>query len=83
MSDDKGAGAPSESPPPYEEGEGNDTDYIPPAPKALNDIVNADAEDEALQRYKAALLGNAASGDGQAIVAFPDDARQVIVTKLW
>jgi len=31
--------------------------YKPPAEKALNDIVNQDTDDEALKRYKEALLG--------------------------
>ena len=31
--------------------------YKPPAEKALNDIINQDTEDEALQKYKQALLG--------------------------
>ncbi|GFN89080.1 rho GDP-dissociation inhibitor 1 [Plakobranchus ocellatus] len=34
--------------------------YKPPAPKALDEIVNQDAEDESLVKYKEALLGTAA-----------------------
>ena len=65
MSDEKGA-----------EGETQITDedvvdndnpeYKPPAPKALTEIISADQEDEALQRYKAQLLGNAAAGGATA-----------------
>ena len=50
--------------------------------KALTEIIAADTEDESLQRYKAALLGNAASGN-TGIVVLPDDPRNVIVKKIW
>jgi hypothetical protein len=59
-----------------------DEGYVAPAPKALNEIIAADTEDESLQRYKAALLGSAASGD-TGIVVKPDDPRNVIVQKIW
>merc|ERR1712156_1154549 len=39
-------------------------------------------QDESLQRYKAALLGSAASGN-TGIVVLPDDPRNVIVQKIW
>ncbi len=32
--------------------------YRPPAEKSIDDIVKTDGEDEALQKYKEALLGN-------------------------
>ena len=36
--------------------------YKPPAEKKLEDIVNQDVEDESLQKYKEALLGEGAVG---------------------
>lgn len=57
------------------------TGYKPPAEKSLAEIVNADAEDESLVRYKQALLGEAAGGDN-ALIVVPDDPRRVIVQKL-
>lgn len=54
--------------------------YQPPAEKSLNEIINQDTEDDALARYKAALLGDAAGGD--TVVVYPDDNRHVIVEKL-
>ena len=36
--------------------------YQPPAQKTLDEIVSADAEDEALVKYKATLLAGATSG---------------------
>lgn len=74
--EDNGAIATSESPLPDEPG------YVAPAPKALTEIINADTEDESLQRYKAALLGNAASAS-TGLVVFPDDPRNVIVKRIW
>ena len=35
----------------------NDINYKPPAEKKLDDILSQDKDDEALERYKAALLG--------------------------
>ena len=60
----------------------NEPGYVAPAPKALTEIIAADTEDESLQRYKAALLGNAAATN-TGIVVFPDDPRNVIVQKIW
>lgn len=83
MSEDTGAVAPSESPIPDEDlVDSSNTEYQAPAPKALNDILEADTEDESLQRYKAALLGNAASAN-TGIVVLPDDPRNVIVQRIW
>ena len=45
------------------EEEDDNPNYKPPAPKSLDEIVNADAEDESLRKYKEALLG-AAGGAG-------------------
>jgi len=52
--------------------------YKPPEKKTLDEIMNLDKDDEALERYKAALLGDQEKG----LVVFPDDERQVIVQKL-
>ena len=38
-----------------------DLGYKPPAPKSLDDIINTDAEDESLVKYKKQLLGDGAS----------------------
>ena len=78
MSEEAQAINPSESPE-VPVGEG---DYVAPAPKALTEIIAADTEDESLQRYKAALLGSAASAN-TGIVVLPDDPRNVIVQKIW
>ena len=78
MSEEAQAINPSESPE-VPDGEGS---YVAPAPKALTEIIAADTEDESLQRYKAALLGNAASGN-TGIVVLPDDPRNVVVQKIW
>jgi len=53
--------------------------YVPPAEKKLDDIVNQDPDDPSLEKYKKALLGD---NLGKAACPFPDDPRQVIVTKL-
>lgn len=53
--------------------------YVPPAEKKLDDIVNQDQGDESLEKYKKALLGDSL---GKGSCPFPDDPRQVIVTKL-
>ena len=36
--------------------------YQAPAQKSVKDIINTDAEDESLRKYKEALLGSAVSG---------------------
>jgi len=53
--------------------------YQPPAPKALDDILKADAEDESLRKYKESLLG---TSNPVGLEVFPSDPRRVIVTKL-
>mmetsp|Transcript_12171 Transcript_12171/g.38608 ORF Transcript_12171/g.38608 Transcript_12171/m.38608 type:complete len:199 (-) Transcript_12171:101-697(-) len=53
--------------------------YVAPKKVGLADLVNADAEDESLQKYKAALLGSAASGQTAAPA---DDDRRVVIEKL-
>ena len=54
-----------------------DSSYKAPAQRALQDILATDKEDESLQKYKAALLGSAASQSN--IIVKPDDPRKVIV----
>ena len=44
------------------EEEEDNPNYKPPAPKSLDEIVSADAEDESLRKYKEALLGGAGVG---------------------
>lgn len=39
-----------------------DANYKPPPQKTINEILEADKEDESLRRYKEALLGSAAGG---------------------
>ena len=63
-----------------EEADSASLGYKPPAEKSLGDIINTDAEDEALQKYKAALLGSAAGG--KAIEVEPGNPNNVIVKKL-
>lgn len=69
----------AEAPPEVVDVDEDAAGYKPPAEKSLNEILSTDQEDEALVRYKAALLGEANTG---GIVVFPDDKRQVIVQKL-
>lgn len=65
---------------PVEDVEKDEEDYKAPEKKELKDILTQDKEDDALEKYKKQLLGEAASGE--EIVAFPDDKRQVIITKM-
>lgn len=53
--------------------------YKPPAPKALDDIVNQDADDPSLVKYKETLLGGGLSG---AVVVDESNPNKVIVQKL-
>merc|ERR1739838_59907 len=55
--------------------------YTAPPEKSIDEMLKADQDDEALQKYKATLLGGAMAGSG-AIVVEPDDSRNVIVKKL-
>ena len=45
----------------------DDANYQPPPEKTIDDLVKADADDPALQRYKEALLGSAVAGSGAVI----------------
>ncbi|KAK7870599.1 hypothetical protein R5R35_009103 [Gryllus longicercus] len=61
---------------PEEEIESN---YKPPPEKTIEEILEADKEDESLQKYKEALLGEAKTGK---VIVDPEDPRKVIVKKL-
>lgn len=54
--------------------------YRPPAQKTLQELVQADAEDESLLKYKQALLGQALSGE--QIIVEPNNPKNVIVKRL-
>lgn len=54
--------------------------YTPPPEKPLQQILDADKEDESLQKYKQALLGQVAA-EG-AVIVDPNDPRRVIVKAL-
>mmetsp|Transcript_16423 Transcript_16423/g.39410 ORF Transcript_16423/g.39410 Transcript_16423/m.39410 type:complete len:268 (-) Transcript_16423:288-1091(-) len=74
------AGPPAAAAPPprgedAEAGEG----FRGPAKVSLNELLNKDAEDESLRKYKESLLGAAASG---VVAADPNDKRRVIITEL-
>ena len=57
---------------------GEPANYTAPKRKSVTDILEAqEGEDEALQRYKASLLGAAAAGGAAA-----DDPRRVVITEL-
>ena len=66
----------SASPEPEDEVPG----YVAPAQKSLDTILQTDEDDEALKKYKAALLGSAATGD--RIVVDQNNPNNVIVKKL-
>lgn len=64
-----GAGRPAEDPPTYAASS--------KASSSVSDLMQQDAEDESLARYKEKLLGSAASGDLGKV----DDPRRVVVTE--
>jgi len=74
MSETEGASSPIDPEDLDEETKG----YKIPEKKTMEEIKNLDKDDDALERYKATLLGDQESG----AVVFPDDDRQVIVQKL-
>jgi len=53
--------------------------YKPPPEKSLNEIINADKEDESLQKYKQTLLGAATTDE---VVVDPQNTNRVIVKNL-
>ena len=58
-----------------------ETDYKAPPEKSIDEMLQSDKDDEALQKYKATLLGDSVAGSG-AVVVDPNDPRKVIVKKL-
>lgn len=60
------------------EEEEDNPNYKPPAPKSLDEIVNADAEDESLRKYKEALLG----GAGVGVIIDEKNQNKVIIQKI-
>lgn len=56
-----------------------DSSYKPPPEKSIEEILQADQEDESLRKYKEALLGDAKAG---SVVVDATDERKVIVKKL-
>lgn len=53
--------------------------YQPPPEKSLQEILDADKEDESLRKYKEALLGQLSK---DAVIVDANDPRKVIVKKL-
>lgn len=56
-----------------------DENYKPPPEKTIEELLEADKEDESLRKYKETLLGEVAK---EAVVVEPDNPRKVIVKKL-
>jgi len=56
-----------------------DTNYKPPPEKSLTEIIEADKEDESLQKYKQTLLGQATK---DKVIVEPDNPNRVIVKRL-
>lgn len=71
--------AEAETKPEVEGDHEDDPNYKPPAQKSVQEILQADQEDESLRKYKESLLGGAAK---QVNPPFPEDPRNVIVSKL-
>ncbi|KAJ3645537.1 hypothetical protein Zmor_023184 [Zophobas morio] len=57
----------------------HDSNYRPPPEKTIEEILQADQDDESLRKYKETLLGQAQTGP---VVVEPDNPRKVIVKKL-
>ena len=57
--------------------EQEDEHYQPPPAKSIDELLQSDKDDEALQKYKAALLGSAVAGSG-AVVVDPADKTSVV-----
>ena len=58
-----------------------DVGYQPPPETTIDEMLQSDKDDEALTKYKAALLGDSVAGTG-AVVVDPNDERKVILKKL-
>uniref|UniRef100_A0A1B6DY17 Rho GDP-dissociation inhibitor 3 n=1 Tax=Clastoptera arizonana TaxID=38151 RepID=A0A1B6DY17_9HEMI len=56
-----------------------DASYKPPPEKTIEEILEADKEDESLRKYKETLLGEAKEGK---VVVDPSDERKVLVKRL-
>jgi len=56
-----------------------DTGYAPPPEKSLDDMLALDTQDESLQKYKAALLGQALAG---GVIVDESNPSRVIVKRL-
>jgi len=56
-----------------------DENYKPPPEKTIEELLEADKEDESLRKYKEILLGDGAK---EAVVVEPNNPRKVIVKKL-
>jgi Rho GDP-dissociation inhibitor len=59
--------------------EGEVDEYRAPEAKHISEILSKDSDDEALQKYKAQLLGAAAAGGGSAAAG---DSRRVVIDEL-
>ena len=81
MSDEKPEGGAAAPVTPEDADNDEVAGYKAPAEKSIKEILNTDQEDESLQRYKAALIGDAAAA-GDGLVVFPDNPNRVIVQKL-
>merc|ERR1712123_201192 len=51
----------------------DDPNYQPPPEKSIDDMLQADKDDESLVKYKAALLGGAVAGSGAMVVEGRED----------
>ncbi|XP_044253167.1 rho GDP-dissociation inhibitor 1 [Tribolium madens] len=57
----------------------NETNYKPPPEKTIEEILQADQDDESLRKYKETLLGQAQTGP---VIVEHDNPRKVIVKRL-
>jgi len=78
MSDEALAACSSNVP---EEEEDDKLKYKPPPEKSMSEILDADAEDESLRKYKETLLGSS-TNVGAPLVIDASDPRRVLVRKL-
>jgi len=59
--------------------EEDNPNYKPPAPKSIDEIINADTEDESLRKYKEALLGQ---GGAEKVIIDANNPSKVIIDKI-